>query len=98
MRVFISGQADADIEAIGDFIALDNPARAITYTDELLEACLGLGEAPYRFAVLDRFAHLAYRHRPYGQYSIVYQVGSDAVTIVRVIATARDLGTVLTGD
>ena len=98
MRVVISGQADADIESIGDFIASDNPARAITYTDELLEACLGLGEAPFRFAVLDRFAHLAYRRRPYGQYSIVYQVGSDVVTVVRVISTARDLDTALTGD
>ena len=53
MRVVISDMADADIESIGDYIAWDSPARAVTYTDELRHACLGLGEAPLRFAVLD---------------------------------------------
>ena len=98
MRVVISDRADVDIESIGDYIAMDSPARAVTYTDELLEACLGLGEAPFRFAVLDRFAHLGLRRRPYGQYAIVYQVGSDVVTIVRVVSTAMDLDAALTGD
>lgn len=97
MRVVISDMADADIESIGDYIALDSPDRAVTYTDELRDACLGLGDAPLRFAVLGLFERLTYRRRPYGQYSIIYQVGPDIVTIVRVLSTAMDVTAALGG-
>jgi len=91
MRVIISHEAEADVEEIGDYIAADSPRRAVSYIEELREACLGLSDAPYRFAVLERFESYGYRRRPYGQYSIIYQVGNDSVTIIRVLSTAMDI-------
>jgi toxin ParE1/3/4 len=35
MRVVISPLAERDLEAIGDYIAEDNPARALSFVAEL---------------------------------------------------------------
>ena len=39
MRFRFSRQAEIDIEEIGDFIARDNPARAVSYIQELRAKC-----------------------------------------------------------
>ena len=60
MRVIVSDRAEADIEAIIDFIAEDNPARAASFARELLSACRDLTERPFRFAALRNFEHRGY--------------------------------------
>jgi toxin ParE1/3/4 len=42
MRVRISAEARRDLIAIGDFIARDNPRRAISFIKELTDKCAGL--------------------------------------------------------
>ena len=45
MGVLFTPLAETDIEEIGDYIALDNPARALTFIQEIRAQCqkLGLG-------------------------------------------------------
>jgi toxin ParE1/3/4 len=38
-RLFFSPRAEADLEDIGDYIARDNPARAISFLEELRSHC-----------------------------------------------------------
>jgi toxin ParE1/3/4 len=38
-RLVFSPRAEADLEEIGDYIARDNPARAISFLDELRAHC-----------------------------------------------------------
>ncbi len=38
-----------DLEAIRSFIAADNPMRAASFVDELLERCESLADAPEAF-------------------------------------------------
>ncbi|QQR41292.1 type II toxin-antitoxin system RelE/ParE family toxin [Devosia rhizoryzae] len=90
MRVRLSLLAESDIEAIADYIAQDSPKRALSFTSELRSACMGLGEAPLRFALLEVARHRGYRRRIHGNYVIVYSVGAE-VTIVRVVSAAADL-------
>jgi len=41
-------KAVADLEAIGDFIAVDNPARAVSLIDELRAVCARIAATPGR--------------------------------------------------
>jgi plasmid stabilization system protein ParE len=52
--VRLSAEAERDLESIGDRIAGDNPARAITFIGELRAKCLGLADYPMRFPLVPR--------------------------------------------
>ncbi len=53
MKLGISPLAEQDMEAIGDYIAQDNPVRAVSFTEELYQQCLLIVESP-----------VIYRERP----------------------------------
>ena len=46
MRLVFLPQAEMDLEAIGDYIARDNPQRAMSFVRELRERCRKITEAP----------------------------------------------------
>lgn len=46
MIVVITDEAENDLEQIGDFIAQDNPRRAISFVKELVDRCHRLTEMP----------------------------------------------------
>ncbi|WEJ58950.1 type II toxin-antitoxin system RelE/ParE family toxin [Devosia sp. FJ2-5-3] len=91
MRLRFSRDAKQDLFEIVRYIAQDNSLRASSFADELMLACQELADQPERFAVLNRYADRELRRRPYGNYSIIYTVGSEAVFIVRIVSSARDL-------
>lgn len=49
MKLSISPMAEQDIEAIGDYIAQDNPLRAMSFMEELHQQCCLVGEAPHLY-------------------------------------------------
>ena len=51
MKVRITRQAEADLEAIAEWIGRDNPGRALSFIDELLARCHSLAEHPDRFPI-----------------------------------------------
>ncbi len=89
MRVVFSPRALRDLRAIGDFIAIDSPKRAVTFVKELELACRSLASENARYPLLGRPE--GYRRMPVGNYLVLYTVASTAVRIVRVIHAARDL-------
>lgn len=91
MDVIVSDLAAADIEAIADFIAQDNPLRAGSFARELRESCLGLADAPFRFAQLENYAHRGYRRRIHGRYAIVYRIDGTEIIVVRVLSSLMDV-------
>lgn len=92
MKLGISPQAEQDMEAIGDYIAQDNPVRAVSFTEELYQQCLLIAETP-----------VIYRERPelgqsirscaYGRYLIVFRVLDTEVRIERLLHGSRDITT-----
>lgn len=90
MIVRISAEAERDLEAIGDFIAEDNPDRAISFIRELHARCLSLVEFPERFPLVPRYASLGIRRRVYGNYLIFYRITSDAIIVLHVLHGAQD--------
>ena len=87
-----------DLEAIGNWIAEDNPERAITFIDELLDRCRSLADHPLRFPVLARDYGKEVRKLTHRNFLILYVVAADAVEIVHIVHGARDLTTVMRGE
>lgn len=94
-RLILTNQAEADLEAIGDHIALDSPFRAVTFIRELRADCLKLRTMPERYPLLQRHRSSGVRHRVHGSYLIFYRVTADAVEILHVLHGAIDYDTVL---
>jgi len=89
-RHVISPLAEQDIESIGDYIAQDNPRRALTFIIELRSQCAKIAISPK-----------ACRSRPelgenihscaYGNYVIFFHDSPIGLCIVRVLHGAMDI-------
>ena len=96
-RFVIKPLAEQGIGVIGDCIARDNPARAVSFVGELREQCMRIADNP-----------LGYRERPElapglrscapGSCVIFFDALPDVVEVVRVLHGARDVPTVLSED
>ena len=90
MRFRFSRRAETDIEKIGDFIARDNPTRALTFIQELRDRCRKLTDfpeaAPARPILGD-----GVRGAVFGRYMILYVVHQDLLEVRRVLHGARNL-------
>ncbi len=90
MIVVVSGQAEADLEAIVDYIAQDNPHRAFSFVRELRERCERLAETPRAFPLVPRYEDRGIRRRVHGAYLIFYRVNIDTVEVVHILHGAMD--------
>jgi toxin ParE1/3/4 len=83
----------ADIRAIREHIAADNPQAAERWAAEVERLILRLETLPFSFEVIPEAAELGreYRHKLFGSYRIIYRVEESRVAIVRVIHGARTL-------
>lgn len=88
--VIITPVAQSDIEANGDYIALENPARAASYVNELIARCQSLRDHPERFPLANRPRDVAVRKCTHGRYLIFYRVYVDRVSVARVLHAASD--------
>lgn len=95
MIVEITREAEADLEGISDYIAADNPARALSFITEMREACTGLAQFPERFPLAPRYEHDNVRRRTFGRYLIFYRVEPDKVIVLHVLHGASDYEKVL---
>jgi toxin ParE1/3/4 len=84
-RLTFTDEAEADLEAIGDHIALDSPLRAVTFIGELRQSCATLIEMPERHSLLHRHRATGIRRRVHGTCLIFYRVNADAVEILHIL-------------
>ena len=73
------------------YIAKDNPARALTYVDELEDRCAALGNAPGIGTARPELGDGIFM-LPHGRYLIFYRHTHRTVRIERVMHSARDIG------
>lgn len=84
-------KAVEDLEAIGDFIAADNPARAVSFIDEVLAVCARIAERPRAFQRRDDLAP-GLRQAIHGRYLVLFTADGEGAVIERVVHGARRLG------
>lgn len=98
MIVAFTEEAEADLERIGDYIAQDNPDRAVSFVRELVACCQRLADAPRGYPLVLRYRHSGVRRRPYGRYLVFYRVGTDRVDILHILHGAQDYDAILFPD
>lgn len=90
MKVVLAAEAARDLEAIGDYIARDNPARAQSFVAELIEKARALADHPEAFPLVPRYARYGVRRPVHGNYLIFYRVEAERISVLRILHGARD--------
>jgi len=90
MQCLFSVIAERDLEEISDYIARDNPARAVSFLQEMRGQCLKITAYP-EAAPLRPELGAGIRMLPFGRYLIFYTVHADHVRVERVIHGARNI-------
>ena len=83
MQCIFTEQAEYDLEAIADYIALDNPIRALSFVQEIRERCKKLTYAPRGAAIFPEYGEDV-RKVPFGNYRILYILQGDEVVILHI--------------
>src|SRR5262245_1023764 len=91
----ISPQADEDLIDIWSFIALDSLDAADSLLDGFVEKFELIAENPQAGRARPELARNL-RSFPAGRYVIFYRPQPDAVEIIRVLHTARDIHAIIT--
>lgn len=98
MILEFSDEAEQDLEQITDYIARDNPRRALSFIRELRSKCEDLVDNPNGFALVPRYEHHGIRQRVHGNYLIFYRIENARVVIVHILHGATNYGAILFGD
>jgi toxin ParE1/3/4 len=96
MRAHFTPQAEIDLEEIGDYIALDNPRRAVSFIGEMRQHCEKIAEGPHHYVVRPHLGDTI-RICAHGNYVIVFERFDDGALILRVLHGARNVPGVLGG-
>jgi toxin ParE1/3/4 len=89
--VEIAATAEADVLAIRDYIAEDNPAAATRWMHAFREQVQSLRTLPRRGVIIHEaeFLDVRYRHLLHYDYRTIYRIDREHVLIVRVLHGAR---------
>ncbi len=97
MRLTLTPLAEQDLEAIGDYIAADNPSRAVSFIRELRTQCRRITANPPGYRLRPELGD-GIRSCAHGNYVIFFVATIEEVTIIRVLHGARDIPAILAPD
>ena len=92
MLVELSSFIESDLEAIADYIAQDNPMRAVSFIREIRVELHLVGQNPLLYQLRPEIGEDA-RLAVVGRYVILFHIVGEVVRIERVIFGGRDLPT-----
>jgi len=88
-EIFWSDRAIADLEAIGDYVARDNPAAAERWVNRLIQTVEKAAVAPLVGRQVPELGRHDIRETYLRKYRIVYRVTADQVEILTVFEGHR---------
>lgn len=98
MIVEILPEAEIELEQIGDYIARDNPRRAVSFVREMRDKCMSLADMPFAFPLVPRYERYGVQHRVHSSYQIFYRlVGNpvERIDVIHVLHSARNYVAIL---
>lgn len=98
MRVVMTAAAKADLLAIRRTIAADNPTRAVSFVEELLDRCLALADTPRAYPLVPRYERFGIRRCVHGDYLIFYRLQPEQIEVIHVLQGARNIEALLFGS
>lgn len=90
MRLEVSPLAETDIEAIGDYIALDSPGNALRFIEHLREQCFKITRAPTGYVARPELGE-GLRSCALGRYVIFFRHNPEVVRVERILHSALDI-------
>jgi len=84
-------RAIGDLEAVGDYIALDNPAAAKRWVEGLMATAVRASRAPFAGRRVPEFARDDIREVLKRNYRIVYRITGQRVEVLTVFEAHRRL-------
>ncbi|MCY1172436.1 ParE toxin of type II toxin-antitoxin system, parDE [compost metagenome] len=90
MKVTLSTQAMRDLDGIRNYIEKDNPARAVSFVDELRDAAKRIGDMPRAFPLVPRYEQHGIRRRSHKGYGILYSAELDRIFVHRIVGPGQD--------
>ena len=91
MACFFTRRAEDDLEAIGDYIAEDNPARAVSFVQEIRARCESILDAPKGYPLSPHHG-AAVRKVAFRRYLIFYTIDEAAnVIILHILHAAQNI-------
>ena len=97
-RLVYRPQAEGDLQAIFDFIAIENPRRALSYIGEIREACRSLCDAPMigmeRYDIRPGLRMLALWRR----IVVAYELDDEKVRVLRVFSGGQDYHAIMADE
>ncbi len=97
MRLAFTPLAEQDLEAIADYIAADNPVRALSFVRELRAQCQRITLNPPGYRLRPELGD-GIRSCAHGHYVIFFEATTEDLLVVRILYGARDLPTVFESD
>ncbi len=90
-KVILTPQSLDDLEEIVTFIAKENPERARTFGNELIDRALSVATFPERGRVVPEIGEPSVREIIHGSYRIIYEIlpGHEAIYVLRFWHGAR---------
>lgn len=80
-KVILTPQSLDDLKAIVAFIARDNPVRARTFGNELIDRALSIATFPELGRVVPEIGEPAVREVIHGAYRVIYEIFKDENTV-----------------
>jgi toxin ParE1/3/4 len=92
-RLEFSPLAQADLEAIGDYISQDSAGNALRFIEGLRAQCEKITRAPAAYVARPELAG-GLRSCAHGRYVIFFRPTIDALRVVRILHSAMDVNLV----
>jgi toxin ParE1/3/4 len=90
MRLELSPLAQADLENIADYIALDSPGNALRFIEGFQDQFRKIARAPLAYVARPELGH-GIRSCAHGRYVIFFRPAADLIRIERVLHSAMDI-------
>lgn len=94
MKPVFTREAEADLLAIGAYIARENPARAWDYVDEIIGHCDAVAANPSLYRQREEWGGTT-RAARFGQSLIIFRLIDEQVVIFRGARGSRDIASIL---
>jgi toxin ParE1/3/4 len=97
VRVVFSNQAAIALEEIGDYIAADNPVRAVSFVREVRDHFQQIAKAPLAYARWPEPGD-SVRSCTHGNHLILFMPDEREIFVARGVHGRRDLGALLSDE
>lgn len=94
MKVVFSSEAEADLESIADYFAMESPSQALVFVQGLRAHCEKLSDLPKRFPLVPQH-ETSGRRMVHGNFLVFYRVSPETVDVLHILHGARDYEPIL---